>query len=271
MTDEIIAPLMPNSSTEQDEDEKYEISTSEDIRDNENENLLDNNRRENVDNDRIINREFNVHKKRGLIYLSYSFQTLLFFLSLYYLYDYIDNNSFIKLNLDVIFLISISIIGFIIYIHLDDPLILTRLPYILLIPMSLISTLSMFIILYKFSILLSFKMMENLMIICFAIYLYLFFLNFFIEVPNYLELIQLAISLIILSCFGFSIKIFENIQFGVISDMIISILILENISILHILFVPEHSYVNYPLIHINFHIDIVLMLLFYGLCDFTGK
>ena len=28
MTDEIIAPLMPNSSTEQDEDEKYEISTT---------------------------------------------------------------------------------------------------------------------------------------------------------------------------------------------------------------------------------------------------
>ena len=184
MTDEIIAPLMPNSSTEQDEDEKYEISTSEDIRDNENENLLDNNRRENVDNDRIINREFNVHKKRGLIYLSYSFQTLLFFLSLYYLDDYIDNNSFIKLNLNVIFLISIFIIGFIIYIHLDDPLILTRLPFILLIPMALISTLSMFIILYKLSILLSFKMMTNLMIICFFIYLYLFFFNFFIEVPK---------------------------------------------------------------------------------------
>ena len=141
---------------------------------------------------------------------------------------YIGSNTVVKLienGYDVIIVDSTSVIKNI------DPLILTRLPYIILIPMALISTLSMFIILYKLSILLSFKMMANLMIICFAIYLYLFFLNFFIEVPNYLELIQLAISLIILSCFGFSIKIFENIQFGVISDMIISILILENISV----------------------------------------
>ena len=75
MTDEIIAPLMPNSSTEQDEDEKYELSISEDIHDNENENLLNNIRRENINNNnnRIIIPEFNAHEKRGLIYLSYAF------------------------------------------------------------------------------------------------------------------------------------------------------------------------------------------------------
>ena len=128
MTDEIIASLMPNSSTEQDEDEKYELSISEDIHDDENENLLNNIRRENINNNnnRIIIPEFNAHEKRGLIYLSYAFQTLLFFLSLYYLFDYMNNNNYIKQNLNVIILISISIIGLILLILLNNHLILIR-------------------------------------------------------------------------------------------------------------------------------------------------
>ena len=112
MADEIIAPLMPDSNNE--EDNNYEISTSEDFHDNENENLLDNNRRENANNNRIIVREFSIHQKKGFIYLSYSLQTLLIFLSLYYLSDYMNNNNFIKHNLNIVYYISIFIICLII-------------------------------------------------------------------------------------------------------------------------------------------------------------
>ena len=267
MTDEIIAPLMPNSSTEQDEDEKYELSISEDIHDNENENLLNNIRRENINNNnRIIIPEFNAHEKRGLIYLSYAFQTLLFFLSLYYLFDYMNNNNYIKQNLNIIILISVSIIGLILLILLNNHLILIRAPYIFLIPLALISTLSMFFILYKISILLSFKIMAWLMITCFAFYLNLFIIYFFYNAQNNLEQTELIISIIIIFCFGFAIKIFENIEILVITDMLMSVFILKVISIVHVNKLPDNLYGNCPLMHIGFHIDIALMLLLDVFC-----
>ena len=258
MADEIIAPLMPDSNNE--EDNNYEISTSEDFHDNENENLLDNNRRENANNNRIIVREFSIHQKKGFIYLSYSLQTLLIFLSLYYLSDYMNNNNFIKHNLNIVYYISILIIitGLFYFSKL------IRTPWILLLPIALISTLSMFFILYKLSILFSFKIIANLMIISIIIYINLFFINYFINVPNEIEQAEFFFSFIILFWL-IPILLFENIRIGVIANMILIIIILEFYSIVIMDTLPHSLYKNYLIIYIVFHIDIFITFLFFGL------
>ena len=224
MTDEIIAPLMPDNNNK--EDNNYEISTSEDFHDNENENLLDNNRRENANNNTIIVREFSIHQKKGFIYLSYSLQSLLFFWSLYYLSDNMNNNIFIKRNLDIIYYISIIIMCLILIngIFYFSKLIRTQL--ILLLPIALISTLSMFFILYKLSILFSFKIMANLIIISIVIYINLFFINYFINVANQIEEAELFFSVLI-PFWLFPILLFEDFQIGVIINMILIIFIME--------------------------------------------
>ena len=262
MADEIIAPLMPDSNNE--EDNNYEISTSEDFHDNENENLLDNNRRENANNNRIIVREFSIHQKKGFIYLSYSLQILLFFLSLYYLSDYMNNNNFIKHNLNIVYYISIFIICLIIITGLFYFSKLIRTPWILLLPIALISTLSMFFILYKLSILFSFKIIANLMIISIIIYINLFFINYFINVPNEIEQAEFFFSFIILFWL-IPILLFEDIWIDVLANMILIIIILEFYSIVIMDALPHSLYKNYLIIYIVFHIDIFITFLFFGL------
>ena len=263
MADEIIAPLMPDSNNE--EDNNYEISTSEDFHDNENENLLDNNRRENENNNRIIVREFSIHQKKGFIYLSYSLQTLLFFMSLYYLSDYMNKSNFIKHNLNILYYISIFIMCLIIiagfYFHLN----LIREPLILIFPIALISTLSIFFILYKLSILFSFKIMANLMIISIIIYINLFFINYFINVANQIEEAELFFSVLI-PFWLFPILLFEDIRIGVIINMILIIFIMEIYSIVIMDALPHSLYKNYLIMHIVFHIDIFITFIIYGLC-----
>ena len=262
MADEIIAPLMPDSNNE--EDNNYEISTSEDFHDNENENLLDNNRRENVNNNRIIVREFSIHQKKGFIYLSYSLQTLLFFLSLYYLSDYMNNSNFIKHNLNIVYYISIIIMCLILINGLFYFSKLIRTPWILLLPIALISTLSVFFILYKLSILFSFKIMANLMIISIIIYINLFFINYFINVTNEIQEAEFFFSVIILFLL-IPILLFEGIWIGVIVNMIFIIIILEFYSIVIMDALPHSIYKNYLIIYIVFHIDIFITFIIYGL------
>ena len=262
MADEIIAPLMPDSNNE--EDNNYEISTSEDFHDNENENLLDNNRRENVNNNRIIVREFSIHQKKGFIYLSYSLQTLLFFLSLYYLSDYMNNSNFIKHNLNIVYYISIIIMCLILINGLFYFSKLIRTPWILLLPIALISTLSVFFILYKLSILFSFKIMANLMIISIIIYINLFFINYFINVTNEIQEAEFFFSVIILFLL-IPILLFEGIWIGVVVNMIFIIIILEFFSIVIMDALPHSIYKNYLIIYIVFHIDIFITFINYGL------
>ena len=262
MADEIIAPLMPDSNNE--EDNNYEISTSEDFHDNENENLLDNNRRENVNNNRIIVREFSIHQKKGFIYLPYSLQTLLFFLSLYYLSDYMNNSNFIKHNLNIVYYISIIIMCLILINGLFYFSKLIRTPWILLLPIALISTLSVFFILYKLSILFSFKIMANLMIISIIIYINLFFINYFINVTNEIQEAEFFFSVIILFLL-IPILLFEGIWIGVVVNMIFIIIILEFFSIVIMDALPHSIYKNYLIIYIVFHIDIFITFIIYGL------
>ena len=113
--------------------------------------------------------------------------------------------------------------------------------------------------------------MTWLMITCFAFYLNLFIIYFFYNAQNNLEQTELIISIIIIFCFGFAIKIFENIEILVITDMLMSVFILKVISIVHINLLPENSFVNYPLMHIGFHIDIALLLLLDVFCHLTEK
>ena len=152
----------------------------------------------------------------------------------------------------------IIIAGF--YFHLN----LIREPLILIFPIALISTLSIFFILYKLSILFSFKIIANLMIISIIIYINLFFINYFINVPNEIEQAEFFFSFIILFWL-IPILLFENIRIGVIANMILIIIILEFYSIVIMDTLPHSLYKNYLIIYIVFHIDIFITFLFFGL------
>ena len=141
---------------------------------------------------------------------------------------------------------------------------LIRTPLILLLPIALISTLSMFFILYKLSILFSFKIMANLIIISIVIYINLFFINYFINVPNEIEQAEFFFSVLILFWL-IPILFFEDIWIGVIANMILIIIILEFYSIVIMDALPHSLYKNYLIIYIVFHIDIFITFIMYGI------
>ena len=139
MTDEIIAPLMDDNNDQEGNEISPEYINNND---NENQALLNNN--EIIRGEIINNRELTNQQKRCLILLSFIIQLILFFLSIYFLSDYINNLNPIIIN--IIFFISMIIIAYLTFIHFSRNELLIRLPVSIVIVIVIISTFGMFFI-----------------------------------------------------------------------------------------------------------------------------
>ena len=123
MTDEIIAPLMDDNNAQEGNEISPEYINNND---NENQALLNNN--EIIRGEIINNRELTNQQKRCLILLSFIIQLILFFLSIYFLSDYINNLNPIIIN--IIFFISMIIIAYLTFIHFSRNELLMYGPYL---------------------------------------------------------------------------------------------------------------------------------------------
>ena len=121
MTDEIIAPLM--ASTDNSEESVESNSSKNPDNDNELANLIDNNIniREDFNNNLYNNIiRYNLHlnnfHKKGLIFLSYDIQVLIYYIIIQIYYDKID---YIKNNYNILYNYSLVFIILIIYWHIQ--------------------------------------------------------------------------------------------------------------------------------------------------------
>ena len=195
MTDDMIAPLM--SSIENKEENIYdEYNEYNDIpikeekieihRDNDDEltNLLNNernNRQSIINYFRTINIELNDDKKKGIVFLSFSIQLLIYFLLL--------KSSFNKihfLNYNKILFLIISLILIFIFSVEEG---LKEMPPICLFIIAFISSISFYFYLYELCIILSFQIFTNLLFASLIMYLFLSFFYFFGFVQSIAEAI----------------------------------------------------------------------------------
>ena len=246
MTDEIIAPLMDDNN------------------DNENQALLNNN--EIIRGEIINNRELTNQQKRCLILLSFIIQLILFFLSIYFLSDYI--NQLNPITISIILFISIFIIACIIVIiafNFFMGQISLNLPIFILIIIVLISTLSMFFILYKLSIFWTFHYFAMVTFVTIIIYLTLIFVNLFNKNPNELKMEEL-ISLLVI-CLLIFILFFISGQKNliVIIDILFGNFFFGFFSKLHLNFLVENRIYDYLSIHISLYLDILAGVVMYFL------
>ena len=272
MTDDMIAPLM--SSIENKEENIYdEYNEYNDIpikeekieihRDNDNEltNLLNNernNRQRIINYYRTINIELNDDKKKGIVFLSFSIQLLIYFLLLKFSLNKIpflpDDN--------VLLYISSFIMALIFFFQ--EKLIKTFPIYLIFI--ALISTISFYFYLYELCIILSFQIFTYLLFASLIMYLFLSFFYFFELFESIVEAILKSFIIIFFCCL--LIFIFR------IADFYLSLLIftfvecLNIVSLFHVKYIIKKYYrtINqYFLLHMSLFMDInLIFLLFYG-------
>ena len=261
MTDEIIAPLMDDNNDQEGNEISPEYINNND---NENQALLNNN--EIIRGEIINNRELTNQQKRCLILLSFIIQLILFFLSIYFLSDYINN--FNPITISIILFISIFIIACIIVIiafNFFMGQISLNLPIFILIIIVLISTLSMFFILYKLSIFWTFHYFAMVTFVTIIIYLTLIFVNLFNKNPNELKMEEL-ISLLVI-CLLIFILFFISGQKNliVIIDILFGNFFFGFFSKLHLNFLVENRIYDYLSIHISLYLDILAGVVMYFL------
>ena len=268
MSDEIIEALM-NDIEEQDDDDYYEISTdnfpnNSNNNDNENQALLYDSTiiREEI----INNREFTDKEKTCLILLSYIIQLILFFLSIYFLSDYI--NQLNPTTISIILFISIFIIAcitVIIAFNFFLGQISLNLPIFILIIIVSISSLSMFFILYKLSIFWTFHYFAMVTFVAIIIYLTLIFVNFFNKNPNELKMEELISLLVICLLIFILFFISGHKNRIVIIDILFGNFFFGFFSKLHLNFLVENRIYDYLSIHISFYLDILAGVVMYFL------
>ena len=192
MTDDMIAPLMNSIENKEEnmyneyndipiKEEKIEIH-----RDNDDEltNLLNNernNRQSIINYFRTINIELNDDKKKGIVFLSFVIQLLIYFLLLKFSLNKIpflpDNN---------VLLYILSCIMALIFFYQEK--LIEIFPIYLLI-IAFISTISFYFYLYELCIILSFQIFAYLLFASLAMYLFLSFFYFFEFVQSIVEAI----------------------------------------------------------------------------------
>ena len=261
MTDEIIAPLMDDNNNTQEENEIL----AENINNNDNENqaLLNNNRiiREPI----INNRELTNQQKSCIILLSFIIQLILFFLSIYYLSDYINNLNPIIIN--IIFFISMIIIFSLTLIHFSNIKLLIRLSISIKIIIVTISTVSMFFILYKLSVFWTFHVFALIIVAIIISELSLLVVNFFNIDPHPDLLIQEQFWALVIINTHYCIIIFflerEKLDIADIINIGGGGFIFGTLSMAHLDFLMKKRIFNYLIIHLSLYVEIVIAIVNY--------
>ena len=261
MTDEIIAPLMDDNNNTQEENEIL----TENINNNDNENqaLLNNNKiiREPI----INNKELTNQQKSCIILLSFIIQLILFFLSIYYLSDYINNLNPIIIN--IIFFISMIIIFSLTLIHLSNIKLLIRLSISIKIIIVTISTVSMFFILYKLSVFWTFHVFALIIFAIIISELSLLIVNFFNIDPHPDLLIQEQFWALVIINTYFCIIIFflerEKLDIADIINIGGGGFIFGTLSMAHLDFLMKKRIFNYLIIHLSLYMEIVIAIVNY--------
>ena len=271
MTDDMIAPLMSNIENKEEniydeyneyndipiKEEKIEIH-----RDNDDEltNLLNNernNRQSIINYFRTINIELNDDKKKGIVFLSFSIQLLIYFLLL--------KSSFNKihfLNYNKILFLIISLILLFIFSVEEG---LKEMPPICLFIIAFISSISFYFYLYELCIILSFQIFTYLLFASLIMYLFLSFFYFFELFESIAEAILKSFIIIFFCCL--LIFIFRIADFYLSLLIFIFVECLNIVSLFHVKYIIKKYYrtINqYFLLHMSLFMDInLIFLLFY--------
>ena len=271
MADEMIAPLIDNYDNKE-EDEKNIDAKKEIIhKDNDNEltNLLEhreeNRNNININNNRnninyiSININLNENQKRGLIYLSYSIQLIIYFFILNHFYD---KDNFIKNNIIIFFVISLIFVIIIIILDVFNNNYLREIKYRYLFIISIISSLGFYFFLYEISVIFTFKIIKFAIILSIVMYLassiiiFLYRENYDIRAETFY--CSLGICLIVGIILDYFSRMVDDEMFMLIFFMIS---ILYGISFLHLelSFDNRHPVIrikDYPLIHMYLFMDV---------------
>ena len=235
MTDDMIAPLMNSIENKEEnmyneyndipiKEEKIEIH-----RDNDNEltNLLNNernNRQRIINYFRTINIDLNDDKKKGIVFLSFVIQLLIYFLLLKFSLNKIpflpDNN---------VLLYILSCIMALIFFYQEK--LIEIIPIYLLI-IAFISTIIFYFYLYELCIILSFQIFTYLLFASLAMYLFLSFFYFFEFVQSIVEAILKSFIIIFFCCL--LIFIFRIADFYLSLLIFIFVELLNIVSLIHV-------------------------------------
>lgn len=267
-------PLMTKerNSEENDNTNSFKNANNE----NESTNLLDNNDMREHNNKDIRNK---IHKiifyKKSLIYLSYAIQILIYFILLQ---KYFDKINYIKIKYNKLFDYALISIIFILLKHLQNIDDSKEMNFFLGLILSIISSISMYFFLYKLVIVLTFKVINDLMLMTFVMFLYLSIINYIYskrdinrENRNDNKIILYS-SWIVILFFYFIFYYFEIIKKQKVKFDLLIMLFMNIISINHIEILFQGFDIklkNYPVIRLCLFIDIFLVSLIYYLIYFA--
>ena len=286
MTDEIVAPLMDNYENQEEKNnndilpKKEEVLEVNNRNDNDNElaHLL-NNRVENRVNRRNIedrffrrinlninlnlNFNFNEDQKKGLIYLSYTIQSIIFLILISKFFDKVD---FINTNIEMLYYLSTVILLSLIIFHYNYTDTSSENFFFLI--LAIISSFGMYIFMYKVCFLMTLEIFTYLMIVfiatCFSQYIiYFYFYNFN---RNDVLLFFTALIVMILLSIIYEIIFFGSTKIG--ECIIIFLLVFYGYcaSLVHIDILFKRRNIrryHYPIIHTSLHYDMFIMFFFY--------
>ena len=264
MADEIIAPLM--ASTDNSEESESSNSSKNEYNDNELANLIENNNAD-INNNNRNNINQNVSHKKGLIYLSYAIQVLIYIILLDKYYDKIE---IIKNNYNILFYLSLFFIILLSLKHLRINEDLREMNIYLEIILAIISSIFMYFFLYKLVVILTFKFFKSITLVTFPMYLFLSLLNFYSYfIGNFPPTSLFNISVLgswlfvcLLCIIFYLLKIIDS-EFAV-NDLYVAIF-LNFISIIHtdLIFKGINiRFKHYPILHVCLFIDIFILSLF---------
>jgi len=267
-------PLMTKerNSEENDNTNSFKNANNE----NESTNLLDNNDMREHNNKDIRNK---IHKiifyKKSLIYLSYAIQILIYFILLQ---KYFDKINYIKIKYNKLFDYALISIIFILLKHLQNIDDSKEMNFFLGLILSIISSISMYIFLYKLVIELKFKVIKDIILISILMYLYLSIISYLYSKRDISgesrkeNKIILFSSWMVIILFCFIFNFFEIIKKEEVKFALLVVLCLNIISITHIEIVVRRINIqlrNYSMVHICLCIDIFLISFFYYLFNFA--
>ena len=271
---EIIHPFM----TKEGNSEVNENSDPSETTNNENEssNLIDNNDISENNNKDIKDKfDKNIFFKKSLIYLSYALQLIIYLILLHIFFDKID---YIKITYNKLFDFALISIIFILLKHLQNIDDRKEMNLFLGLILSIISSISMYIFLYKLVIELKFKVIKDIMLMSILMYLYLSIISYLYSKKDISgesrkeNKIILFSSWMVIILFCFIFNFFEIIKKEEVKFDLLIVLCLNIISITHIEIVVRRFNIqlrNYSMVHICLFIDIFLLSFFYYLFNFA--
>ena len=267
MTDEKIAPLM--ASTDNPEESENSDSSKNVDNDNELANLLRNNNigeNININNNIRNNFHLNNNHKKSLIFLSYAIQVLIY---LILLQQSLDKFDFLKKHYNILFYLSSLFIILVLLCHFQIMNNIREFNIFVEIMLAIISSIAMYFFLYKLSIVMSFRIIKDVMISIISMYLYLSIINYYFSfrenaVVNEVEIIFYSSwGIMLLFCIIFYLFKIINPENSVFAFIII--FFLDIISIVHVELIFRDlniTFRHYSIIHICLFIDVFLLSLF---------